>query len=54
MMTILLTLGFVCLCFIFFMAVVFAAKKLKASKNNVETFCCGGCGTCKKDPLPEP
>lgn len=50
MMAILLTVVFVYLCFVFFMAVVFRAKKRKASNNSgVETFCCGKCGTCEKD-----
>ncbi|MDD2599372.1 MAG: hypothetical protein PHO37_09120 [Kiritimatiellae bacterium] len=54
-MTTLLVILFVYLCFVFFMAVVFKAKKLKASKNNVETFCCGKCGTCEdKDQPPAP
>ena len=56
-MPVLITIAIVFVLFVFFMAVVFKAKELKArkgSKAGADSYCCGKCGTCDKDQPPAP
>jgi len=56
-MIVLFTMAVVFIILVFFMAVVFKAKELKARKGaraGADSYCCGKCGSCEKELPPAP